>query len=168
MSTIEPDISFEFGIWFKRIAFAIIAFVLIVTLFELYDHVKINSFNAESEIFIYRTLYSPHGLSYHDLISGRTYPGIIDLDNFKNNSLQTSVNYGTDNLVGAKITLKHLDGTAIESVIYNPQTYERIEERGISGPGGVDTMQKQIYVLINSKGKTMQGIIEYSLVVERS
>ena len=168
MSIGPETVSFELGIWGKRIAFLILAFMAVVVFFELYNNVEIDSFDSEAESFVYATLYSSHGLSYQDPVSGRFFPGTISIEKIKNSTLDKTISYGSDNLVGAEITLKDLGGKQLAHTIYNPLTYDRFEDRGIKGPGGVDVKSKTLYVLIKDNQKLTQGILEYNIVVERS
>jgi len=46
---------------------------------------------AEAGVFTQRIVYSPNGLSYHDPLSNKVYPGIIDLEKFNNPILDKSI-----------------------------------------------------------------------------
>jgi hypothetical protein len=148
-------------------------FAAIGIAFFTYIHLDINvdSFEAESEIFIHNILYSPNGISYYDGISGRLYPGTIDLSKLTNSTtalLQKSADFGADRHIGAKIIAYSSEGAPLTYAVYNPLTYQRIEERGISGIGGVDVKEKQIYVLIKDGNSFYPGKISMSVLIERS
>jgi hypothetical protein len=143
----------------------------IVLFTAMHLNLSTESFEAESEIFIHNLVYSPHGISYYDGISGRLYPGTIDLSKFTNSTaplLQKSADFGGDRHIGAKITVYDFAGAPLTYAVYNPLTYQRIEERGVSGIGGVDVKEKQIYVLIKDKNNFYPGKISFSVVIARS
>ena len=77
--------------------------------------------NLEATIFINRFLNSPECLAYQDKETGRTYPGIIDLEKFNDTTLEKCYSTEDDTLKSFKITLESPDpdiaskfGTEIE------------------------------------------------------
>ena len=154
-----------------RVVLTIAVLLIIILFINLYSNINMDTAEAEAETFIYRTLYSADGISYTDGVSGRVYPGIIDLSKFENNSiplLEKSIDYGADEHVGAKFIVKDFAGKPLASAVYNPKTHRRIAEKGIAGPGGVDVKEKQVYALIKDKDSIIKGRLEISVVVERS
>jgi hypothetical protein len=154
-----------------RVLLTIIVIGIIILFANIYSYINIDTYEAESELFIYRAVHSPNGISYVDGVSGRVYPGIIDISKFENNSipiLQQSIDFGADNHIGARFIVKDFTGQPLASSTYNPITFRRIAEKNIAGPGGVDVKEKQIYALIKKQGTFIPGILEMSVVVERS
>ena len=126
MGGVEEDIvAFNVLAWIPRIIFLIIVLTTILIFLNYYSKIEIHSFEPESEFFVYRILNSTNGISYYDSVSGRVYPGTIDITKFENetiNILQNSVNYGADKHLGAKILIKDLDEIPLVKAFYNPKT----------------------------------------------
>ena len=116
-------------------------------------------------------LNSPNGISYYDSASGRLNPGIIDLSKFENTRipiLESSINYREDKHIGAELLVMDLNEVPLAKAYYNPETYERKAESGIEGPGGVDIVEKKIYVLAKNQNSIIPSILNLEILVERS
>ena len=171
MTAEEEMITFSVGNWIPKIFSTIFVLAVVIMFVHFYSKISINTFDSESEIFINRLLYSPDGISYQDPLSGRLYPGMIDISRFSNSTipiLQKSIDFGADKHIGASIKIKDFAGVAVAYGTYNPDTYRRTAEVGPAGPAGADLKQKQMYVLINDNGRIYPGMLDVSVVVERS
>lgn len=165
-------ITFNMLMWLPRIIFMTIVFFSIVFLTSWYARTEIQTWQTESELIAQRILYSPGGISYNDPLSNRLYPGVIDLTKFKDNSiplLDDSLFYGTENKhIGANITIIDLKKNQLAQGIYNNIVYRRIAEKGRLGRGGVNTVEKQIYVLAKDETKTIPAIAQITIVIPRT
>ena len=138
-----PRIIFLVAVLF---AFVILVKILILTAFDIME--------VEAKILVERMLFSRDGIVYYDESIERLYPGVIDLDKFKEISIQTdrsytledtaksildneTIYYGSDNiLIAANLTLFQ-EGEPDISVYYNKKGYDRWAPKvGFSGPGG--------------------------------
>jgi hypothetical protein len=164
-------ISFNVAMWIPRIIFLTIVILSVVLLTIAYANKNIQTWQVESEIIAQRILFAPDGLAYHDPLSNRVYPGIIDVEKLNTTILEESIFYGKENKhIGAKITLIN-KGTnqTIAETIYNNIVYQRIAERGFLGRGGVDVKEKQFYyVLAKNKEKLTPATAKITVVVPRS
>ena len=66
-----------------HILLIIIIFIIVMALIKRFQDDKIETFDLEMEIMKNRIIYSPTCLAYNDMSTGKTYPGIIDINNFK-------------------------------------------------------------------------------------
>jgi hypothetical protein len=148
----------------------VIVLVSTVALTSNYAKSKLEVSNAEAELIIQRLLYSSHGIAYHDPLSNRVYPGIIDTTKLENSFLEKTFFYGKENKhLGAQIMITEpKTDKKIASVIYNGKVYTRIAEEGAKGAGGVDVKRKEISVLVKEKEKLVPAIAKITLVTSRS
>jgi hypothetical protein len=153
-----------------RSILTIIILLVIIGFVNFYSKINIDPFESESETFVFRAVNSEYGISYVDPVSGRVYPGIIDITKFENSSiplLQDSIDFGKDNHIGARFIVKDFNGNILASGVYNNQTFIRKEEKR-PGAGGVFVKEKQLYSLVNYNNQLIPGTLEMSVVVERS
>jgi len=152
-----------------RIFISIMVLGILLLFMAVFSNINLNN-SAEPHFFAFRTLSSEHGITNYDSVSGRVNTGVIDLETFENNIqvIQKSVDYGEEKHIGAKFTLKELDGKIIKSIIYNPKIQRRVAEKGIAGPGGVDETIKQIPIILKDKDSLRNARLDISIIVERS
>ena len=180
MGVEEEIISFSSIVWVGRIIFMLLVITVIILFVNFYSDINISSHQAETELFINRMLYSPQGISYYDPISGRLYPGIIDLTKFETKtlpdsnktlytipSLQKTMDFGLEKHIGAEIFITDLSDVPLKLAYYNERVYQRKEET-IAGPGGVDVEYKEIYVLAKQENNLIPAILYLHVVIERS
>ncbi len=164
--------SFNMLMWIPRIIFMVIVLFSVIFLATWYAWQEIHSWQAESGLITQRMLYSINGISYHDPLSSRLYPGIIDLSKFQNNQipiLDSSIYYGPENKhLGAKITIKDMQDNILREGIYNNDIYSRIVQEGRTGAGGIDVSRKKIYVLAKDTQQLIPAIAEITVVIART
>jgi len=154
-------ISFNMLMWIPRIIFMVIVVFSIMFLIGIYFKFEVNISDAESELFIQRLLYSPHGISFYDPYSNRVYPGIIDLDNL--DLINKSVFYGEEQKhIGAKLSIYDINNNLLAERIYNNVVYRRIAQEG---KGGVDVYRKKLYVLVKNESKQISGRLNAEVVM---
>jgi len=163
-------ISQEIGFWMPRLVFLIIAAILVATVVSYFVVEEASVLQTDAEIFTQRVLYSTNGISYVDPLTSRVYPGVIDLAKFNSiKNLEDSVFYGEKSTyLGAKFVLLDMNKKLISSQVHRNNAYRRIAEQGISGKGGVEVFEKDLYVLINDKGEEKRGFLKIIVVMSRS
>jgi len=171
-------ISFEMLMWIPRIIFLVIVLFAIIILIRSFVLEKIDVTELESEIFANRLPCSPNSISFVDEISGRVYPGIIDLNKFKTNEIEDnllkSIYYGNSNRnVGAKITLKNPGKGEENQIFYNKVFYEEkkilVDSALTEGPGGAKNYIKKLDVIIFEKENTMhKGVLILDIIIPNS
>jgi len=151
----------EAALWIIRILIlvAIVAAVHFVQIMALNN--ALQSYDTEFYILNTKILYSPTGLAYQSLVSGRAYPGIIELEEFNEANLNSSM---TRN-IPTKLRLMNLDKSLIKELYYDKEGYNLLEPLAFSKQ--YDTINKTYYVLINDKGENKQGLLNVEMVVSR-
>jgi len=111
--------------------------------------------NLEATIFINRFLNSPECLAYQDKETGRTYPGVIDLEKFNDQTLEKCYFTEDNTLKAFKLTLESSD------LDFPPEKESNIEKNFILTPnwGARRYTQTSQYVLIYYKENFYRGRI---------
>ena len=168
-------ISEEVLLSIPRIIFLIAVLFAVVLLVKIFIITNIDVRQVESNILISRLLYSKDGLSYYDEDIKRLYPGIIDLNKFRQISLEnpnaldkTTMSYGQDNpIIAAKITLKQENKNDVIA-FYNKDRFDKWEPRTLStvrgGAGSFKSFQEQKYVLIKDGEAITRGILKLNII----
>lgn len=149
--------------WF---VFLIIVLISIVFLVKGYINTKIDIKEIEAELFYQELLFTNNGIIYKDEITGRSYPGIIDIQRFNKDILDNSISYGKENhILAANITLNYNKDT--KYFIYNEEWHKRWLPRAKSrlpGSGGANIILKQSYVLVKENEKLIPGILQAKIL----
>lgn len=166
--------------WMLRLIFLTVVVFSCVLLIRMYIKSDVNIFEAETDLFYKRVLYSPDGIMYKDYKINRAYPGIIDLERFRDgtNITEDMIVYGApNNYIAAKFTLRERKRQELQpyEFYYNKNGYTRwkpFADLGIEGIGGADSIKKEILVLVYEKkeeGGTLENdILEVDIVSPRS
>ena len=153
-------------------------FIITVAVFVFFIvHVEknIDTFPIESEILIDRMLYSNNGLWLYDQDIGRLYPGILELETFKNkpkieSSLNKTMYYGKENKrAAAELVLEDKDKNKFGPIYYNEQKYKEWVEwykaGVIEGAGGRKGKTKEISVMIKDKDGSVPGTLSITVLI---
>ena len=151
---------FNVMMWIPRLVFMVVVISSILLLVGLYFKMELTVSRAESELFMQRLLYSPHGLSFYDPYSNRIYPGIIDVNNL--DLINKSLFYGENKHIGAKLTLTDMNNNVLAERTYYYLVYRRIAQEG---KGGVDVFRKALNVVIKNESKQIPGILRTEIVI---
>lgn len=73
----------------------------------------------EYDLLMNRLLYSPNSISYTDTTIGRTYPGIIDMNKFNEETLNKT--FGDSKRFGMKVNLGK------DTIYYNKESYDEFQ-----------------------------------------
>lgn len=155
--------------WLIRLLFLTIVVFACVFLINLYIKNDINIAGVEMDLFYKRLIYSPNGIMYKDETLNRAYPGIIDLEKFKDgkNITDSIINYGdSNNYVAAKVSLYYFNPEDTYSEFYyNEFGYKKWKPLlGIEGKGGVRSQTKELPVLVYDNNKYEQMILRVEIV----
>jgi len=159
----------------KIIAIGII-FIVTVMLVNRYVLTKVDVQDLEASLLIDRMIYSKNCFSYYDNDLKRPYPGIIDLEKFTSENLDSCIFYGKDEegqlkntYTSAKLVLKNLETDEKYSIFHNQDKYsDWYPLRGISGPGGTKLYEESNYVLIKTDNGFEKGILNFYVILPNS
>lgn len=176
-------ISEEVLLSIPRIIFLIAVLFAVVILVKIFIITNVDVRQVESNILINRLLYSKDGLSYYDESLKRVYPGVVDLNKFRQLSINnpnwldnTAINYGSDNpIIAAKITLKNIGSIVKEkqsandiTIFYNKDRFDKWEPRTLvtvrGGAGSVKSFQEQRYVLAKDNELLHPAVLEFYVI----
>ena len=92
--------AYKFLTWiFLEAGLTLLVLIFIAVIVHMFVQVDISAQDLERELFVQNLLYSSEGISYVDSLSGRVYPGVINLEDFSNTAvmeekLREAFNYG--------------------------------------------------------------------------
>ena len=166
-------------LWIPKFLYLAVAFLSVIFLLKLLIITNVDTSEAEAKLLTNRIYYSPNLISLLDLEIGRAYPGIIDLEKYR--QLQNSdinkldaetITYGQENrLIAAKLSLINMDINTEEIVFYNKENYEFWEPRLLStvtgGSGSAKSFVEQRYVLIKTGDTFQKGKLKMQVIVRQ-
>lgn len=134
-------------------------FVCVFGIFFMFRHFMVLSVETESvrsELFFQRLLYSPTGITYADPLTGRPYPGIIDLEKASTPTLlkkyvENSILPSHPDLIAAELQLELAD-RKLPPFVYNEEDFTQWRDLLVAGTGV--SVQKKTTVLV----KTPRGL----------
>lgn len=155
-----------------RLLFVIVVFFSIVSLTRVFIVQKVDVFEIESKLLTHRIALS-NEINYVDTDLGRAYIGVIDLNKFTSENVETnllnSIYYGKINSeASAKITLKDLDDNKEYEAFYNKELYNEkkvLVEAKLIGAGAAKKLDTQFYVLIKDENKLKKGVLKIESIL---
>lgn len=150
----KAEISDYMIAFIPRIIFIIIVLASIYLLINAYIKTEVNTFDAESNLFVQRLLYSKNGVSYKDKDTGQVYPGIIEISRCPDftEALAQSIHYYDSGHLAAKVTITNMRQEEICSFYYNRERFDQLTVLSkFSGGGGSKMIVRKLYVLLKAK-----------------
>ncbi len=126
----------------------------------LFTDKNIETQGLERHLLINGLLYSPTCLSYSDEL--RSYPGIIDLDNFNENKLSNCISYEFGGQ-GFKLILYDVNETILKEVEVNPQVFTQGLLCGLK-ESNFECFSKRDYVLFENNSFFESGYLDIKVV----
>ncbi len=158
----------------KIIAIGII-FIVTVMLVNRYILTKVDVQDLEASLLIDRMIYSKNCFSYYYDDLKRPYPGVIDLEKFTSENLDSCIFYGSteeenkNRYTSAKLVLKNLETDEKHPIYHNQDKYsDWYPLRGISGPGGTKLYEESNYVLIKTDDGFEKGRLNFYVILPNS
>lgn len=123
---------------FIRFIFLIIALLAVVFVIRIFLISSLNTEYAERQILFFDLFYTPHSFSYADPVSGRVYPGVIDLVKFNNVQIDSAAFFTNNQHIAARFTLfddnfRQLNSTATLNEHYFILKYPLTATQGAEG-----------------------------------
>ena len=88
--------------YIPRIFFTIIALFVVLALIRGFIVTKVNTEQAETNVYDFVLMYSKNGISYYDEEIGRVYPGVIDINDLEKIEKEINKNLGFGERFGEK------------------------------------------------------------------
>ncbi len=159
--------------WIARILFVVMMLVSIYFVARIYESQQSDTADIEASVFKDYLLYNPNALSYSDPYTGRTYPGIVDLQNFDPEILESAANFsGGKEMIAANITLLDFEDNIVKQAYYNRERYLDwlpLSHETFLGRGTVLKADNRTYVLyVDEEGNREQGMLLTEILVPRT
>jgi hypothetical protein len=165
----KAQISDYMVFFIPRLIFLIIVVAAVSLLIHKFIQTEVDTFDAESSLFVQQLLYSKNALAKADNVTGQYYPGILDYsrimqDDFEE-QLEKALNYNTNHLA-AKMTITDISKEELVSFYYKKSSYENwIVLSQLKGPGASRSLTKKLYVILDQDGSQFEGFLEISVVM---
>ena len=169
--------SFNFIAMIPRLIFLVIVLLAVVILVRLFVVERFSFDPLIADVFSHSLLYSPGGVSYHDPLTGRVYPGTIHADQFSDLDLNSSLNLGNNRLIAAEIRLKTFayndkpEVVGFPTVYYNKEWYDNwqpLAKWNIPGLSGADYYIKVLPVVVHTSHGIRRGELMIKMIIPRS
>jgi hypothetical protein len=142
--------------------------VIIVVFFSLiltYHYMTgLNSYDVEYLVINSRLTYSPNLLAYQDKITGRVYPGTIDLGKFDTANLEKNIN-NNDGRVAVNLELTNLETNDIKRAYLNEKKAKAWDDYVLIG--GYDLSVQNRYVKIYDDGAIYPGMLKTKVLIKQ-
>lgn len=158
---------FEHG--FVRFIFLVIAFLSVVFVIRMYLLSEFKTEQIEAEMIFYNAFYTPDGFSYVDPATGRTYPGIIDMERFYTARMDSAVFFTNNNHIAARFSLEAPSGNVFREAYMNEQYFtlkHPLAKTRQKGEGGALLLTREVNVWTIENAKNISNRYPSVLVAE--
>ena len=170
--------TFDMIMYIPRLFFIMIVGSLIAYLIWSFITLNTDVKYQEAHVLANTVLYSSNGISYKDIYTSRTYPGVIDPLKFQDNSaLEIMFNHLDEDLqpdndfVAIKVVLSDFeeppawDNKTIYLNEWNYKRWESISKINAEGAGGAKLLTFTKYVLIKRADTLERAKLNISIVM---
>ena len=166
--------------WIPKLIYYCIVVLIVMLMLITLIRTKVEMRDIEARVYANRILYTLDGISYQDDELGRVYPGMIDINRFKDEAIAASMNYSNpaeaeNTYIAMNLSLvyqdricdadanaaKGVNEEGREAVAYlNKKWYERFLPRvGKTGRGGALRLDEKRYVLVRCQDESLKPAI---------
>ncbi len=152
-----------------RVIFLVIMLVVCVMLIRMFIVSRMETKGIQAEILMDGLIYGPGGISYQDPVSGRIYPGIIDVDSAGKANLDKALYFPSNNIIAAKISVskEREDEDNAWKFYYNREWYENwgpLLKLYLPGAGGVVSYKRTLPVIYRHDSEIKSGYVTFEVV----
>lgn len=150
------------------IILTVIVMVSVFILVNMLINRKIEVQNIQDDIFVYRLMYSPGSIAYQDNVTGRAYPGIIDVSRLTNETLDKTMIYSYERQITARLDLLSFEEQHVKTAYYNNIWYNRLEPLARSqllGLGGAKMYYHVFPVVYRENGVSKPGLLKIRVIM---
>lgn len=151
----------DVALWIIRIIMLVGIIAVIGFLKNIALSNALQTHDTEFYIAHTKTLYSPTGLAYQSLNTGRTYPGIINLEDIN----ETVLNESITRRIPTRITLIAMNKTMIKQVYYDEERYKLLEP--LTFAQQYDLLNKTHLILLKEGEQIKPAILRIEMVISR-
>jgi hypothetical protein len=157
--------------WLEQIPYIILTAVVMIGIFVLvqyYVNLSVNVKPIQREVILNRMMYSANSIMYTDNVTGIVYPGIINLDNFTNQTLDQSITYSYERQLAARLSLYNSEKELIRTAYLNGVWFNRLAPLAlsmISGAGSAAIYYRAMPVVYRENGVNQAGFLEIEILI---
>lgn len=157
--------------WLEQIPEIILTAIVMIGIFVLvnyYINLNVNVKPLESEVLFYRMMYSPNAIMYTGQVTGIVYPGIIELDNFTNETLDKAIQYSSERHIAAKLTIFNMKNEVVTSAYLSNIWFNRLEplaKAPVAGAGSATLYARKIPIVYRQNGVNQAGFLLSEIIV---
>lgn len=156
--------------WLEQIPYILLTMAVMSGIFllvNMFINLSVNVRPLQREIFVGRLMYSPNSIVYADNVTGIVYPGVIDLEQFDNNTLDSLIAYSYERQVAAKLLLYDQEKELVKTAYLNGLWFNRLEplaRNRVEGEGSARMYTKSMPVVIQDKGVYTPGFLKIEMI----
>ncbi len=153
-----------------RIGFLMVALIVFFLFVSAYINNQINPQPIIVEVTANRIMYSD-AVMYQDPVTGRTYPGIIDLKKLNDDTISKNIDYAKKQFATAKIKILDTNGNFVQEAYVDKPQYDilkvLIDSKG-QGPGSATMYTKELPITYKNDTTYNYGLMELEVIVPNS
>src|SRR3989338_539518 len=154
--------------WVPRLVVMSIAVVIVVMLVRYYTSRDIQGTDTATAAYLYRIYYDGNIITYVDPETKRAYPGVIDLQKFTDNRLDTVFSgkrRNGESKIASKIILYDKPGNEIKTIYHDKKTYDQYAwTKGVEGGQGAAQREEQFLITIKDGSSEQLGRLHIIIV----
>jgi hypothetical protein len=163
----------EFAVeeWLEQIPYIVLTAAVMIGIFLLvnyYVNLSVDVRRVESDVLLNRILYSPNSIMYTDDVSGTVYPGIINMVNFTDETLDKSIIYSADRHISAKLEVYDQNKNLVSTAYLSKDWYLRLEplaENQVSGASSAWVYPATLPIVYRLYGVNFPGFLRVKVIV---
>jgi hypothetical protein len=163
----------EFNVeeWLEQIPYIVLTAAVMIGIFLLvnyYVNLSVDVRVIESEVLFNRILYSPNSIMYTDNVSGTVYPGVINMANFTDATLDNSIHYSAGRHISAKLEVFDRQNKLVSTAYLNREWYQRLEplaENKVSGASSAWVYPALTPVVYRLYGVNFPGSLRVKIII---
>jgi hypothetical protein len=155
--------------WLEQIPHIILTIVVLTIIFVLinmYVNMSIDPDAVQVQTFYNRIYYSPTSIMLSD--AGRVHPGLIEMDQFTNESLDRVAAYTYERQISAKFEILNSESKMVKTAYYNGLWYGRLEplaKAELTGAGSAKIYYKIAPIVYRLNGVDNLGYLKTSIIL---
>jgi hypothetical protein len=146
-----------------RIPIILILMVIFIYVSSTMESRALSSHDTRKEIVLNRIFYSPHSISYFDTDSQRVYPNIIDLQKFRDFTLDKAFDTRESRVITGKLELLEIGSDELYEAYINKENFDRWTH--YTKFDQYENFIDKKYVLIKDDDELKKGVIKINFVI---
>lgn len=146
-----------------RIPIILILVVIFIYVSSTLESRALSGHDIRTQVILNRIFYSPNSITVYDEISGRVNPSIVDLNKFRDVTLDSAFSTRLTNAITGKLDLKDLENDETFEAYINKEQYDRWKH--YTKFEQYDNFIDRRYVLILTDEGLHKGVMKINFVL---